>query len=198
MHVPIEGNITSNINIGLYSGHILTLLLFSVALVLIIKELIYLHNSLIIFCKESKSVVKATLYASLCSSMVVTIVFIVLQLDWILNNHNEAVGNITSFTWLIFDTALGVFFICFTVFTTGVRSKLEYLDRLENIVKNRYQYDCITNTSSNTPVNTIKDDDGKVIKESVEESKEGLRVLRKRIIMKKDDSVFNPDNGCRK
>jgi hypothetical protein len=37
--------------------------------------------------------------------------FIYLQIDWIVSEHNQAVGDFTSYLWLIWDYALSVFMI---------------------------------------------------------------------------------------
>lgn len=181
-----------NINVGLYLGHILTLFLFITASSLIVKELVYVRNTLNLYCTETNSITKSTLYCALVSSLIICVVFIVLQLDWIINDYNSDVGNATSFLWLTFDVFLGIFLIGFTVFSSGVRSKLEYLDRLEKIVTNRFQYECV-----DTEPEEILTEDTTKIHNSVEESKEGLKLLRRRLLQK-DDSKYNPSNGCKK
>lgn len=181
-------DIISNLKIGLYSGHILTMVFFLVALSLIIKELIYLHNNDLIQDHPHR----LTLFIALYSSMILSSVFVVLQIDWILQDHNHVVGNTTAFLWLTFDICLAIFMISFTVFVSSVRAKFEYCRELERIAKNRDRYDCI-DLSCNERI--ITEEDERIIKDGVKESMEGLKVLRKRVL--KVDNKYNSDNGCR-
>lgn len=44
-------------------------------------------------------------------AITLVLVFILLQMDWILSEHNAAVGNLTSYLWLIWDYNLAIFLI---------------------------------------------------------------------------------------
>lgn len=43
--------------------------------------------------------------------MLLCLVFVALQADWIINNHNEAVGDLTSMMWLLWDYLAVLFFL---------------------------------------------------------------------------------------
>jgi hypothetical protein len=45
------------------------------------------------------------------TAIILCLVFLVLQWDWIVSGHNEAVGNVTSYLWLIFDYSLAIFML---------------------------------------------------------------------------------------
>jgi len=49
--------------------------------------------------------------AAAFGAMALTVSFVALQLDWIISSHNAAVGDVTSFSWLIFDYALAFFML---------------------------------------------------------------------------------------
>ena len=52
------------------------------------------------------------LLASLCGSgMLLSTLFIWLQLDWILQARNEAVGDVTSMLWLLWDYLMVLFML---------------------------------------------------------------------------------------
>jgi hypothetical protein len=45
------------------------------------------------------------------TAVILSILFIFLQWDWIVSGHNEAVGDLTSYLWLIWDYALSLFML---------------------------------------------------------------------------------------
>ena len=51
------------------------------------------------------------------TAVALSITFIFLQYDWIVNQHNQAVGDLTSYLWLIFDYGLSVFMITLGVWS---------------------------------------------------------------------------------
>jgi hypothetical protein len=62
---------------------------------------------------------KGTGLAVVYSVLFLSILFVYLQIDWILSSHNEAVGDFTSYVWLLWDYFL-VIFVC----VLGLWSKL--------------------------------------------------------------------------
>jgi hypothetical protein len=50
-------------------------------------------------------------YLAAATALTLTTIFVMLQADWIWSGHNEAVGNLTSYAWLVFDYLLSVFMI---------------------------------------------------------------------------------------
>lgn len=61
---------------------------------------------------QFSGVLKMTVIFSAASGGLLSILFIILQLDWIISGHNESVGDLTSWSWLVFDYLLAVFLIC--------------------------------------------------------------------------------------
>jgi hypothetical protein len=45
------------------------------------------------------------------SAVLLTTLFMFLQYDWIVSSHNEAVGDLVSYLWLVWDYILSVFMI---------------------------------------------------------------------------------------
>lgn len=45
------------------------------------------------------------------SGMVLSALFIALQLEWVVSGHNESVGNVVSYLWLVWDYCMGVFLV---------------------------------------------------------------------------------------
>lgn len=45
------------------------------------------------------------------AGIAVALIFVVMQADWIINEYNEAVGNPTSWGWLLFDYALAMYLL---------------------------------------------------------------------------------------
>ena len=52
-----------------------------------------------------------------------SILFIALQAEWVFSGHNEAVGNMISYAWLVFDYLLAIFLLSTSMV---IRSMLEW------------------------------------------------------------------------
>lgn len=77
--------------------HIVNLLIYLIVLVL------SLYNfKLILNCSKSKLIKNPLLVRNLLT-LILAVIFVILQLDWVINNHNQSVGNLTSYLWLVFD-----------------------------------------------------------------------------------------------
>ena len=48
---------------------------------------------------------------TMLAGIALSCLFIFLQADWVLNSHNQAVGDGTSWSWLLFDYALAIYLI---------------------------------------------------------------------------------------
>lgn len=154
--------------ISVYTGHYLVFFVFAVSIVLNIRQIIkwwcseYLQGTIV------RTLTLATLNGSICISLI----FLVLQADWVFSNHNEAVGDTTAFLWLVFDALLVIYLVSLSVLLDVVRVILEGCEkdkkRLDNIKKGYYE--C---------VNFQSPDDKLVDEEVVKELKDSLKVAIK-------------------
>lgn len=51
------------------------------------------------------------MYKESAVGILICMLFVVLQIDWVLNSHNESVGDATSYAWLVFDYLLAMYLI---------------------------------------------------------------------------------------
>jgi len=61
-------------------------------------------------CKAS-SIIKRLGKNVMLAGMAVCSLFILLQIDWVLQGHNVEVGNATSWSWLLFDYGLALYLL---------------------------------------------------------------------------------------
>jgi hypothetical protein len=85
--------------------HTVNLILFVAAAVGYARTIRYVWRS------ETAAFTKEYMIKESIAGMAIGGIFVLLQLDWILQNHNESVGDITSWAWLIFDYMLALFLI---------------------------------------------------------------------------------------
>ena len=98
----------------------------------------------------------------------------ILQIDWVMSDHNNVVGNTTAFLWLFFDTCLAVFIIALSVFIDAVRAKLLLCDKLERIHQRHYECFSLEGTER-----LIDDKDVKDIQEAVRQLSETMSHIKK-------------------
>ena len=87
------------------SFHLINLFLFLIALGSFIRSAVKIHKV------NLHSALKFTFLGACLHGIFVSGIFIVLQADWVMSNHNVNVGDATSWAWLIFDFALVFFMI---------------------------------------------------------------------------------------
>ena len=156
--------------LSLYSGHLLTLLMFLIALIMMIRQVVKLHQCHIMVDNPERF----SLFVVLYSSTSLSLIFIILQIDWVMSDHNNVVGNATAFLWLFFDTCLAVFIIALSVFIDAVRAKLLLCDKLERI--HQRPYECF---SLEGIERLIDDKDVKDIQEAVRQLSETIAHIKK-------------------
>ena len=89
--------------LGLYTGHWASLGLYVLA--------IYLSWSTFRSISELPKEYRFPFVCLTLSVSVVSLLFMVLQTDWIINNHMESVGDTTTYLWLVFDIVNGIVYI---------------------------------------------------------------------------------------
>lgn len=89
--------------LGLYAGHWAALGLYVLA--------IYLSWSTFRSISELPKDYRFPFVCLTLSVSVVSLLFMVLQTDWIINNHMESVGDTTTYLWLVFDIVNGIVYI---------------------------------------------------------------------------------------
>lgn len=62
--------------------------------------------------RNAPSILKTTLLGVILSGVGLSLLFIFLQADWVINEQNENVGDVVSWSWLLFDYILGGY-LCF-------------------------------------------------------------------------------------
>ena len=66
---------------------------------------------------------------TMLAGIFVTSLFLFLQVDWLLQNHNQAVGGPSAWSWLLFDYALGMYLM---IMGALVRVFTKWKDRADN------------------------------------------------------------------
>ena len=93
----------------MYIGHIISLVIYIAVLVV----------TAICFISVSKSIIHPTLnkilYVFLLCLTTQSTLFLGLQLDWIINDYNSALGDVTSYAWLAFDYFNGLVLLSFAL-----------------------------------------------------------------------------------
>ncbi len=99
--------------------HVLNGALFGVSFYLHLRVFNTIHQS------ETGSLTRLIFIALTLAGLGLTGLFMFLQVDWVLNEQNDNVGDAVSWSWLIFDYLL-VLYLCFNAAT------------LRYVVRNRY------------------------------------------------------------
>lgn len=90
-------------SIGVYAGHWAALLLYVAA--------IYLSWTTFKLIGELPKEYQFPFVCLTLSVTVVSVLFMVLQIDWILEDYIETVGDTTTYLWLAFDLINGIVYI---------------------------------------------------------------------------------------
>lgn len=111
-----------------YTLHIVNFLLFGIAL--------YIHARGYVEVRECRAamVVKRLGKNVMIAGASVSSLFLLLQADWVINQYNEAVGDSTSWAWLLFDYALSVYLL---VMGTLVRVFVKWRGNFSNAGQRR-------------------------------------------------------------
>lgn len=89
--------------LGMYFAHVISLILYITAIVISVCNI---KKAFTIPQPLRKLVIAYITFAIMTCS-----IFIALQLDWILQDHNDAVGDTTAMWWLVFDYLNGMAYI---------------------------------------------------------------------------------------
>lgn len=60
---------------------------------------------------DKPAVLKRLGHYIMAAGVGLTALFVFLQIDWVVSNHNSAVGDGTSWAWLLFDYGLAVYLL---------------------------------------------------------------------------------------
>lgn len=88
-----------------FSFHVINLLLFLLTAVNYAYTITYIKRTP---CREFT---KEYMYKESVAGIGVATAFMAMQADWVLQQHNQAVGEATSWGWLVFDYCLAIFLI---------------------------------------------------------------------------------------
>lgn len=117
--------------LGIYFAHYVSLGLYLLAIGLGVSNIKKIMNIDTAF--------KKFMIWYICFAISTCFIFVVLQVDWIVNDHNDAVGDTTAYLWLVFDylnalsyitgmIAIGVSLDIYKVFIRRLNRKSKYCD----------------------------------------------------------------------
>ena len=85
------------------------LLHYTCILMFVVASFLHLSSAIKVYWSKFNKHIRRAMFGSSAFGAGLSAMFILLQLEWVISGHNEAVGNIVSYGWLVFDYMLAIF-----------------------------------------------------------------------------------------